>query len=287
MTLSAKRKIELRNYFRIARDVLGDEILKSPNESVSFYRSIRRAVASENHGPDWDEGMEFLKKLTLACARHYRFDMPRLKVAYSWLEGGIAARVSMRADIWYIEVDDKYCVDDIRQMVIVAHEMAHVVLDKKRVRLKPTLRNEELTDTVAVLAGFGNVFEKVCSTKEQFESDCGTKTITQTQSMGYLKRADIQYLLSIKKKLLGHTAVKRWAAIKADGSEDLRCLVCDALIRVPNRKGVFNVLCSVCGGRQVARLGDIYNGSSKLLHYAERFGLQPFLRIGDWIRILR
>ena len=130
VSIPSKRKVELRKYFRISREVLGDEILTSPNESVSFYRSIRREVASENHGPDWDEGMEFLKKLTLACAKHYRFDIPRLKVAYSWLEGGVAARVSMRSNTWYIEVDDQYCIDDIRQMVIVAHERKKVFTEK-------------------------------------------------------------------------------------------------------------------------------------------------------------
>ena len=162
MTIMSKRKAELRNYFRIARDVLGDEILKSSNETMSFCKVLRKEVFGADHGPDIDEGMEFLKKLTLAVGKHYKLEMPRLKVKYSWLDNREAAHVFMRYGVWYIEVDDRYYADDIRLMVIIAHEMSHVVLGLKKVTLEPTLRNEELTDAVAVLAGFGNIFRQ-CS----------------------------------------------------------------------------------------------------------------------------
>lgn len=282
MTISSKRKVELRNYFRIARDVLGDEILKSPNETMSFCKVLRKEVFGADHGPDVDEGMEFLKKLTLAVGKHYKLEMPRLKVKYSWLDGREAAHVFTRYGVWYIEVDDRYYADDIRLMVIIAHEMSHVVLGLKKITLEPTLRNEELTDAVAVLAGFGEVFHEACFTKERVES--ATLVKTRTSTIGYLKREDIQFLLAVKANITAEYSMRRWGSIRSDDAGNISCFACSAEIRVPARQGIYRVKCSICGDLQIVRLGPIYTGESKLLLLAENMFIQPLLRLRDRLR---
>ena len=284
MTISSKRKVELRNYFQIARNVLGDEILKSPNETMTFCEVLRKEVFGAGHGPDIDEGMEFVKKLTLAVGKHYKLEMPRLKVKYSWLDNREAAHVFMRYGVWYIEVDDRYYADDIRLMVIIAHEMSHVVLGLKKITLEPTLRNEELTDAVAVLAGFGNIFHEVCFTRERVEFDRSDVTLVKTRTLGYLKREDIEFLLAVKAKITAEYSMRRRGSIRSDDSGNLSCFACSAEIRVPAGQGIYRVKCSICGDLQIVRLGPIYTGESKLLLLAENMFIQPLLRLRDRLR---
>ena len=284
MTISSKRKAELRNYFRIARDVLGDGILKSSNETMSFCKSLRNEVFDADYGPDVDEDMEFVKKLILAIGRHYELEMPRLKVKYSWLDDGKAAHVFTLNGVWYIEVDDRYYGDDLRLMAIIAHEMSHVVLGSKNIALEPTLRNEELTDAVAVLAGFGKIFHEVCFSKEYVESGPDDPSWVRTRTMGYLKREDIEFLLAVKANITAEYSTKRWSSIEPDDSGNMACFACSAAIKVPAHQGTYRVKCSICGDIQRVRFGPIYAGESKLLLSAENMFMQPLLRLGDRLR---
>ena len=229
--------------------------------------------------------MEFVKKLILAVGKHYELEMPRLKVKYSWLDDGKAAHVFTLNGVWYIEVDDRYYADDIRLMVIIAHEMSHVVLGLKKITLEPTLRNEELTDAVAVLAGFGKIFHEACFTKERVES--ATLVKTRTSTMGYLKREDIQFLLAVKANITAEYSMRRWGSIRPDDSGNLSCFACGAEIRVPAGQGIYRVKCSICGDLQIVRLGPICTGESKLLLSAENMFMQPLLRLGDRLRPIK
>lgn len=275
-----RRKVELRNYLRIARSVLSDKSLKSPNVTQAFYRSIRIEQFSGDIKAGVDEEMAFLKKLVLACAQRYKLKMPRIKVKYSWLEESAAAKIFMRSGVFYMEVDDKYCADDRRLTVIVAHEISHVVLGKKGILLEPTLRNEELTDAVAILAGFGWLFYKVCSTEEIIPAARGKEFNTvKHQKMGYLKREDIAFLLAIKETISADRTVVRWLPINLN--DNLFCSACGAEIRAPGRQGVFRVACPICSVRHRVRFGTIYKGPSNIIRLVEVVILWPILRTRD------
>ncbi|MDF0536039.1 hypothetical protein PY479_17410 [Shewanella sp. A32] len=283
MSISNQRKVELRNYLRHARSVLSDKSLKSPNITHEFYRAIRIKQFSREFGPDEDEEMEFLKKLILACAQKYELKIPKIMVKYSWLDDGEAAHVHFESGVWYIEVDDKYCTDDRRLTTIIAHEMSHVVLLGHDIRLEPTLKNEELTDAVAILAGFGTFFHEVCSTEEVIQSEKEEDIYTiKYQTLGYLKREDIEYLLEVKEKISIDRTVARLLPIKL--CENLFCSACGAEIRALKRQGTFRVTCPICTNRQVVRIGTIYKGASKIIRFLEMIILWPILRFIDSLR---
>ncbi len=282
MALSAHRKAELRKYLQIALTVLRSETFKSPNVTEDFYRSIQPNQSSVEAEPDVDESMGFLKKLILACARKYEIEMPRIKVKFSWLKEGEAAHVFMKDGVWYIEIDYWVYENFSRLTATIAHEMAHVVLGKCGKRLEPSLRNEELTDTVAILAGFGSIFFAVCSTEETIAGP--DYEFVRHQTSGYLKRKDINYLLGLKENISADRTVTRWSPIKIGKSKNMFCYACGVEIRTPHRQGAFRIICPICTARQIVRLGSIYKGSSRLVQLAEAVILWPILQIGDRLR---
>ena len=140
---------------------------------------------------------------------------------------------------------------DLSLTAIIAHEMAHVVLGLKNVILEPIQRNEELTDTVSVLAGFGEAAYSA-SLQERvnpFLLLVGTVSVSRRR-LGYLPRNEILHLSKIKKLISLRQPVKRWRVIDPSVTRIVDCYACSMKLRVPDLTGKLVISCPVCQMRQ-------------------------------------
>jgi hypothetical protein len=94
---------------------------------------------------------------------------------------------------WRIRVREEVVNDLDRLCVVAAHEVAHLLLFAKRIRLTPNLRNEELTDAAVVLAGFGPIMERVAYSVVRQPVRHGVFAFTVRRSC-YLHREAIRFL---------------------------------------------------------------------------------------------
>jgi hypothetical protein len=279
MALLMKKYIELRAYLTLAKQGLGDEVFRKPEIDLKVCKSIRHQLFANSDSLDSDLEIDFVKKLVLFCACQYGIKIPRIKVKYSWLKEGTAAHVSHQKGIWFVEIDDSYVAEDKKLLAIIAHEMAHIVLGLKGILLEPTLRNEELTDATAVMAGFGAVFEDVCVTESIRKS--GEFQFTRTESMGYLKKEDIRYLRDIRHRIPKLKIKSRFCPVTQSENEQIGCCCCRVRIRVPSKSGKFQVRCPVCGVGQILRVGGLYTGENNIVAFFERRLIWPVLSFLD------
>jgi hypothetical protein len=119
---------------------------------------------------------------------------------------GTVFRIRRRADAspnWRILIQERHRYNDKLLTVIVAHEVAHIALLSRGVRL-PLLRdNEELTDAAAVLAGFGPLMRQVSFEQSQHECVNGQWSVSASR-VGYLHRRAIDALMHYR---------ARWATV--------------------------------------------------------------------------
>ena len=200
--LPEKRKQQLSELLGIARPVIGDELIRQPELDQAVFSSIRQTVADEFRGQEIDLEKTFLKRLIIAVGYQYKTRLPALKVKFDSLENNAAAFVQTRSGQWYVHFNTRFSGDDTRLTMLVAHELAHVVLAQHRVFLQPRRRNEELTDTLAILAGFGSIYQAGHKVIIQQPSRLFDKALTSREGqLGYLNRYEIAYLLAEKAKI--------------------------------------------------------------------------------------
>lgn len=243
----------LREYVRIAAGALGMDMLARPLLG-SAPRSRSRGLA-ERFGIRTERGsqrrVEFAKQIVRYVAQRFGVALPKLAMKFSQLEGH-AGHVQFRNGVWYVDIDEAYLWDDAGLTAIVAHEFAHVVLGEKRIRLEPTQRNEELTDTLAALAGFGHILREVCERIE--EDSTGVYTRRITKSLGYLGRQDIGALISVQERLSSGVPKRRLRSLEIANARRIACLACGTVIRLPVIEGRLRIRCPVCGLKEDLRL---------------------------------
>lgn len=92
---------------------------------------------------------------------------------------------------WRILIQELYRYDDELLTVLVAHEVAHIALLARGVRLPKRRDNEELTDTAAVLAGFGPLMRQVSFRQSEEEVTRGRWRVSYRR-FGYLHQRAIE-----------------------------------------------------------------------------------------------
>lgn len=101
---------------------------------------------------------------------------------------------------WRVLIQELYRYDDELLTVFIAHEVAHVALLARGVRLPKRRDNEELTDTAAVLAGFGPLMRR--ASFYQSEEKVGRRRWRVSyRRFGYLHRRAIEILMDRRAKL--------------------------------------------------------------------------------------
>jgi len=186
--------------------------------------------------------------------------MPRISVRFSKKikRKGHAAHVYSKGTMWYIEVDECYKKDNVSLMAIIAHEMAHVVLLRRHVELHPRQRNEELTDTVSILGGFGKAIS-VSHIKTKIMNPLGSFLLLflgvlsikrATTRLGYLSNYEIEHLCKIKNLISLGPPIKILRPIYTSVSRLVDCYSCSQKLRIPDeiadREGEFYLTCPIC-----------------------------------------
>lgn len=240
------RDAHLREYIRIAIGVVGSEALRRPWLRVP--PSHQGSGLPERFGLRTRAGrarrVEYAKQITRAVAEQFGIPLPKVAFRFETLTGH-AGHVEFRNGVWYVDVDEAYRWDDAGLTAILAHEFAHVVLATKGVRLEPTLRNEELTDTVAALAGFGRILHKVSERTTTHYFIYFTHTITRR--LGYLPKRDFASLVSMHRRIAAGVPKRRLAQVVVLAGARLTCLCCGCLVRLPQVDARLRMRCSVCG----------------------------------------
>ena len=168
------------------------------------------------------------------------------------LDDSSAARVTTRGSSYYIEIDNRYRNDRYGILSILAHEFSHVFLAKHGILMTPRQQDEELTDTIAVLAGFGPILKKTC--ERVHTQSFIFVTITKTHYLGYLRRKDLAWLGNIRARIRSQKPYRLWSFYNPEALSYLPCPACTSHLRLPRQAGSILIKCPRCGLMQRLRL---------------------------------
>ena len=246
-----KHKDELGEYLQIALSVLDDEVLVQPH--IRFVPIELRYAAILNSVLGGDtlgrSEVERAKRIARFVLDRYRLSSQRIALRFVETDD-FAGQVGWRGETWYIDLSRRIRRTDAELVAVLAHEVAHVVLARCSVRLEPELRNERLTDAVAVLAGFGPVMLRAYD-RVRIRYYVVAFSYSRTR-MGYLQRRDIREL-NKRRSSLQLYGVKKLHRVELD-SLLVRCPGCGRQLKLPKLESRLKVRCPVCGQVQMINL---------------------------------
>lgn len=244
---------ELQEYVRMASQVLPIERLTQP-PVVDL--------------PSTDGSRIEYAKLSIQLAVHrFGMPMPPMKVRFSKMPPGHAGSVQAHPDgTWAVDLDFSIQTDLEAILSVAAHEVAHVALLRRGIALVPTQRNEELTDTAAVLAGFGPVLLRTVLRESLSEGE--GRVELRSRRLGYLPPRALAYLSAMRVEMAGgdatfyvehvaewqRDAVTQYIALRDDWRKEasrrrgalLNCFACGIQMRLPQVDATIRVTCRTC-----------------------------------------
>ena len=176
-----------------------------------------------NFHPNLLSDTEIIKKFAVFCIKQYLVDKPWPKIFVRFIPiTDHPAHVRRDGNSWKIEVDPKFKSNNYALMAIIAHEVAHVVLEKKQLKLSPKQLNEELTDTVSILGGFGEAIF-CASHMEKYNPFEETMCI---ERLGYLQKNEIMHLCRIKELISKGQPIKKSCPVYVPTKDPINLDVC-------------------------------------------------------------
>ncbi len=242
-----ERRLVLQKYLRLSTQALGKERIALRALPAVFTRDMRHAAGHTEPGESThkDPQLEYVKSIIRFVVERYGLKRPRIVVKFSHLPSDGAGHVFARNGTWFIEIDRHHRNSKVALHAIVAHEVAHILLGLCSVSTEPTRANEELTDAVAVLAGFGKSLHQACL---QEYIGRGQRTIIE---LGYLNREDIAYLARLQMLIHAQRPVRRWCPVTLAPGYCIHCYACGSGLKAAPSSGTFKVRCTQCGMRQI------------------------------------
>lgn len=191
-----------------------------------------------------DLQLEYVKSMILFATKRYGLEPPKLAIKFSELGSHEAGHIFSRNGTWYIEIDGQHKSNPLSLAAIAVHEVAHVLLGQRGVSIEQTNANEELTDAVTVLAGFGKIMHRACL--QEYSMPFQRITV----KLGYLKRGEIAYLARLQRLIHKQRSVRRWCPVAVSEGRHIQCYACASVLKAPPSFGTFDVRCTHCGMRQ-------------------------------------
>lgn len=245
---------ELREYVRVASQALSLE-------------SLRSAPVAELP-PAGESSIHYARRCTTLALARFGMSVDRLTVQFTELSGDHAGRVHREGDGgWVVDITPSANGNGEMIAAIVGHEIAHVALLSRGIRLTPVLRNEELTDTAAVLAGFGPLMLRTVHREELRFAD--TALEVERHTLGYLKAPALAWLSTLRVEMAGGAAefyrdhvpdwqretVSRYIALRDAWQRDasrrhgavVNCFGCGMSMKLPAVRSAIRVKCRTCG----------------------------------------
>lgn len=281
-----ERRLVLQAYLCLSIQALGKEVIALRPLPGSFTRGMRRATGKPKPGESThkDRQLEYVKSIILFATKRYGLESPRVAVKFSHLPSHEAGHVFAHNGTGYIEIDHHHRHNKVSLAAIVAHEVAHVLLGQRGVRIEQTSANEEFTDAVAVLAGFGKIMHRACL--QEYINPWllpfgGVQRMTIKQ--GYLKREEIAYLARLQYLIHEQRPVRRWCAVTLAPGCRIHCYACGVGLKAAPSSGTFNVRCKQCGMRQRVTFRLQMHSTSRWQRLRRKI-LYSVLRLADYLR---
>jgi hypothetical protein len=108
-------------------------------------------LPTRRHG---ESSLEFAKEMARLVASRYGMELPLVAIRFASAHSHAGCVRRVRGQ-YLIDLATQLADEDDCIAAVVAHEMAHVLMMERGVRISPDNLNEEVTDTIAVMAGFG------------------------------------------------------------------------------------------------------------------------------------
>ena len=240
-------------------------------------------IPEVNYPTQSDESI-FIQKIAKKVAAHYRLDNTTFIVGFNSSLDAAAIVEIRNSDQIFIEYNHSGRINMVDLWPTLAHEIAHIYLNRLGIEYKETIQNEILTDTATIILGFGHCY--LSAQRKEVTEFSNSGTSYTTKSLGYLSPEEMGYILSIRDHIRGentfpliHSDIGKSAYHKGrDRFEDeqkLRpyisrglfdrmmfkfgwqrssdsegyifpCLVCKQMIRIPGIRKKLVVKCSNC-----------------------------------------
>ena len=149
-----------------------------------------------------DNRQEFLQRTAAFAMERLGLRVANLTVKFSRLPRGTAGRVRLAPDRATVEIADRHRDDDEEIMAVLAHELAHVVLDAPGSRVSEAdADDEELADAMVVMAGMGPLLLR--SSYREGLSSSGNTVVGTIRRTGALHPVGIAYLTLVQAEMAG------------------------------------------------------------------------------------
>jgi len=281
-----ERRRVLQNYLRLSIQALGKDIVSLSPLPYYFTQDMLNTsrVSGNPGGNDNKDSLEFVKSVILFTARRYGLDTPRVAVKFSQLPSPKAGHVFSRNGTWYVEINEEYRNNKVSLAAIAIHELAHVMLDLRGVNISPTIANEELTDAVSVLAGFGEIMQRASSQKYINPWILLLGGIHETTiKIGYLNKEEMAYLVHLQSLIHKQSPIRRLSPVSIENNFSIQCYACGSQLKAAPTPGHFNVGCKHCGMRQRVTFGTQVCSNQNWQKIRNKI-LQPVFIFADSLR---
>jgi hypothetical protein len=203
-------------------------------------------VAEAPKWPHTHDAASWSREFARFASFRYGLPLPRYTIAFEPMDGH-AGRVIDAGHECQIIIDSRYVTDIEILGHVIAHEVAHLVLNRVGLRAGDEWDNELLTDTLAVLAGFGPL---MLAGKQRSRSNATLSTrSTTTTRIGYLAESDIAWLMAVRSRL-GSDAPWPRRSINRRRHQSTTCPVCQTKLRLPDVVATIDIRCPSCTVRQ-------------------------------------
>lgn len=223
-----------------------------------------------------DRSIEYVKHVARLVGDRFGLSMSATAVRFSAdLNGEHAGHVQLRGGIYYIDIAKQYDGDPVSLFAITAHEVAHVALGSRGIRLTATQENEELTDAATVLAGFGPLMLHAYYSERRWVTE-ESALAGSVHRLGYLNPIAMAYLAIVHSELAGSSLtdlptvatgwlrearrarkafLRRHAKSVVRGKTGaLECVNCGTRLRLPDILGRLRLRCPVCATQNPVEL---------------------------------
>jgi len=268
--LDDRRKDELKSYIKIISQNLDKAVLieKPMNSTTIDTKSFFDLNNMKEKLKKFYIGDAEVKKIQICfasevvrfCLKKYKIDYQTIKINFFRMNIKEAGSITNRNGIWYIKLEERFMKNDVALTSIISHEIAHYVLLRKNVLLHPTIRNEELTDTTSIIAGFG----KAQLASKHITQEVGDKVTLE--KLGYLSVQDIYFIEKIKLAISSQKPIRRFYPINISTNSKIKCLGCMTNLGLPFNTGKLVIKCPLCQLRQKIKTVNNKGNTEKLLH---------------------
>ena len=158
--------------------------------------------------PDKTDEIVYIQQVTKTVAAHYRLANTTFIVGINPALKTLACVEVRSANEIFIEYNYKGRLNQAELWAVMAHEVAHIFLNRLGLSFADRLQNEILTDTTAIYLGFGRYY--LSAQRTEFRSHpLETKKTTIIKTLGYISSAEMGYILSQRDHVMKECSYKR------------------------------------------------------------------------------